>query len=199
MPKAINRPISKKKRRKSRWSKGSLPDQKKIKHRKNLERSYVSSPFDQSLVDSNSNSIDAHLSHSSRSSSKASSELSVSSSFAKSSGYETLCGDAAEDTAVVNNLEENSTETKEDSILDCEKNVLLSEEEKNQEFMDGSKIVEEAEEDEKVQEFVEKMHVEENQEEKENQELKDDAKMQIEPIEDTVEKNFETEVNVLYY
>lgn len=113
---------TKKKRRKSRWSKGSLPDQKKIKQRKQLERAYSSSPFDQSLVDSNSNSIDAHISHSSRSSSKASSELSVGSSLAKSSGYETFCGDP-EDVAVTDNLEENSRKKSEDASVSCKKEV----------------------------------------------------------------------------
>ncbi|KAJ8686887.1 hypothetical protein QAD02_022681 [Eretmocerus hayati] len=70
--------LSKKKRRKSRWSNGALPQKKRDKRRVDL---------DQLMVESNSNSVDSYF-RSSRSSSKAS-EISNGSFAKSSSGYET--------------------------------------------------------------------------------------------------------------
>jgi hypothetical protein len=57
---------SKKKRRRSRWSIGSLPQKKRDKRKTDV--AYI----EQSTIDSNSNSVDSHCRNRSRSSSKAS-------------------------------------------------------------------------------------------------------------------------------
>ncbi|OXU30353.1 hypothetical protein TSAR_015882 [Trichomalopsis sarcophagae] len=81
-PKPLPRVISRKKRRKSRWSNGSLPSKNKYKKKADPP------PINQSIDDASSNSVDAHSTLSSRSSSKAS-EMSSSSSLVKSSDCET--------------------------------------------------------------------------------------------------------------
>lgn len=92
-----------KKRRKSRWSSGSLPPKNKYKKK-------VDSPLlNQCIDDANSNSVDANFSRSSRSSSKAS-EMSSSSSVRKSSGCETNISNDVVDDKLVDERSEKEVE-----------------------------------------------------------------------------------------